>query len=170
MITSYHQLNNTPNKIKEVLYDSFGPEISSIEFESESKEYDACQFLLNDSQIIYRKAKITPKKSGQFVTFWRRNKEGITAPFHENDSFDYYIINVKKENRLGQFVFPKSVLIEKGIVATDKKDGKRGFRVYPIWDDVNNKQAQKSQEWQLKHFYEPNEKANLLKFFALSGN
>jgi hypothetical protein len=61
---------------------------------------------------------------------------------------------VKRENHYGQFVFPKSILITKEIVITEKKDGKRGFRVYPVWTIPTNKQAEKTQQWQLDYFYE----------------
>jgi len=57
-------------------------------------------------------------------------------------------------------VFPKSELINKGIITTNKKDGKRGFRVYPKWNKTTNKQAEKTQKWQLNYFYEINEKTD----------
>ncbi|MCM5661667.1 MepB family protein [Galbibacter mesophilus] len=104
---------------------------------------------------------MTPKKVGQFVTFWKRNPNGKTEPYSENDQFDFYVINIKSENRFGQFVFPKSELINKGYVTSEKKDGKRGFRVYPIWEKVLNKQAATTQKWQLNYFYEINEKTDL---------
>ena len=135
-------------------YDKYSLRVSEFEMESEGKEYSACRYKLNGLIIISRVAKITPKKTGQFVTFWRRNKNGITEPFNENDTFDFYVINVRSENKIGQFVIPKSTLIEKGIISTRLKDGKRGFRVYPSWDIVNNKQAEKTQEWQLNYFIE----------------
>ncbi|MCZ4237926.1 MepB family protein, partial [Staphylococcus equorum] len=84
-------------------------------------------------------------------------------PFSEKDDFHFYIINVEKENRFGQFVFPKSVLKTKGIISTEIKDGKRGFRVYPIWDTVTSKQAEKTQQWQLDYFYEIGEITNIEK-------
>ncbi len=136
------------------IYDKNEYKISNFKFEEEGKEYEACQFHLNQFFVLCRNSKITPKKTGQFVTFWKRNKEGITEPFHENDDIDFYIINVKKDSHLGQFIFPKAILIEKGILKTIKKDGKRGFRVYPSWDIVTNKQAEKTQKWQLEYFYE----------------
>jgi hypothetical protein len=37
-------------------------------------------------------------------------------------------------------------LIEKGIVSTSKKEGKRGFSVYPIWDKTASHQAVKTQK------------------------
>src|SRR5690606_17460570 len=88
------------------------------------------------------------------VTFWKRDTKGITQPFSEKDNLQFYVINVQMETRRGQFVFPKPILIAKGIISTEKKDGKRGLRVYPIWDIAANKQAEKTQRWQLGYFYE----------------
>ena len=45
------------------------------------------------------------------------------------------------------------ILINKEIVS-DKKEGKRAIRVYPPWDIAINKQAQKTQKWQLNYFLE----------------
>lgn len=149
------------NEIKRNVYDKCNFNISNFLFESESKEYEACRFELNELKIISRNAKITPKKSGQFVTFWKRNKNGIIEPFDLTDEIDFYIVNVWSENKFGQFVFPKSVLIENGIISTEKKEGKRGFRVYPSWDLAQNKQALRTQKWQLNCFYEINEMLDL---------
>jgi hypothetical protein len=140
--------------MNKTVFKKCGLKISDLKTEAESKEYNACRFQLNGLQIISRTAKITPKKTGQFVTFWKRNKQGITEPFSETDNFHYFVINVEKENRHGQFVFPKSVLMAKGIISTENKDGKRGFRIYPIWDTPTSKQAEKTQQWQLGYFYE----------------
>jgi len=142
------------NLINTKVYANCGLRLFNYTKEAESIEYEACRFQLNKSSIIYRNAKITPKKTGQFVTCWKRNKEGITAPLSEKDRFDFYIISVSTERRLGQFIFPKSILIDKAIVSTPNKEGKRGFRVYPPWDIPNNKQAEKTQLWQLQYFYE----------------
>lgn len=131
--------------------------VTNFELEPEGKEYDACQFELDSKKVICRSSKITPKKVGQFVTFWRRNKQGVTEPYTELDDLDFYVINVKRETRFGQFVFPKSILIKKGILSTSKKDGKRGFRVYPSWVEAQNKQAKQTQKWQLNYFYEIND-------------
>ncbi|WP_341224697.1 MepB family protein [uncultured Arcticibacterium sp.] len=149
-------MDDNLSQLKASVYDKCGLAISDLETESESKEYDACRFRLNGKYVLCRNAKITPKKLGQFVTFWRRNQNGTIEPFHESDEIDFYVVNVSKENLLGQFVFPKSILIKKGIMSTDKKEGKRAFRVYPIWDTTNNKQAESTQNWQLEYFYELN--------------
>ena len=153
-------MNKTLKEIKNKIYQPCFFQITNYKKEEEGQEYDACQFELNGLKLISRTAKITPKKVGQFVTFWKRNNEKITAPYDETDEFQFYIINVKKGNQLGQFVFPKSVLIQKGIVTNKTKDGKRGFRVYPSWDNATSKQAIKTQKWQLNYFYEVNDETN----------
>ncbi|MHA7109604.1 MepB family protein [Sunxiuqinia elliptica] len=147
-------MNNTIlNQIEVSVYEACKLQISNLSYEQEGKAYEACQFRLNKLKIICRTAKITPKKAGQFVTCWKRNDAGITEPFAENDQFDFLVINVSKENSIGQFVFPKSILKSQGILSTDKKDGKRGFRVYPAWDKTTSKQAEKTQSWQLNYFF-----------------
>lgn len=155
------------DEINTEMYRKCGLKISNFITEPESKEYNACQFQVDGRFVISRTAKITPKKIGQFVTFWKRNQEGITTPFSETDTFHFYVIIVKRENRLAQFVFPKSILIAKGIISTEKKDGKRGFRVYPSWDKPTNKQAEKTQQWQLDYFFEINASTNLKKVTEL---
>ena len=139
---------------KEQVYESCGFECSLPEKEKESAEYGAYSFLLNNKSIVFRVAKITPTKIGQFVTLRKRIDKGPIQPFDCTDAIDLIVISVRKENRVGQFVFPKSVLCEKGIISTTTKEGKRAIRVYPPWDETINKQAQKTQEWQLDYFLE----------------
>lgn len=160
------KLNSNLNKIISDVYKKCFLEVSNFRMEMESKEYDACQFNLNDVKIISRNAKITPKKVGQFVTFWKREINHPIAPFDADDNFNFFVINVQKENQSGQFVFPKSILLQKGIISTLKKEGKRGFRVYPPWDIATNKQAIQSQQWQLNYFYEVNQNLDLNKVIA----
>jgi hypothetical protein len=139
---------------KNLLYDLCGLELSNIEIEKESTEYAAHRFEINNIKILFRQAKITPTKVGQFVTLWKRTKEkDPIEPFEITDNVDLFVITVKTEERFGQFVFPKSVLIEKGIVS-NIKEGKRAIRVYPPWDKTENKQSQKTQKWQLSYFLE----------------
>ena len=119
---------------------------------NESQEYKACSFLLTNKKIIYRQAKITPAKLGQFVTIWKRNSEGITAPFDWNDEFDYFIVTVVREETMGQFIFPKNVLRDRGIISYLNKDGKRGIRVYAPTEIVKSKQAITTQQWQQNYY------------------
>ena len=139
---------------KEHLYDKFGFECSLLEKAKESADYGAYSFTLNQKSILFRTAKITPTKIGQFVTLWKRIDKGPIQPYYFTDAIDLIVISVRKENRVGQFVFPKSVLCEKGIISTSNKEGKRAIRVYPPWDKAINKQAQKTQQWQLDYFLE----------------
>ena len=162
-----NQVKNQLKLIKTEVYDKCNLHISNFQKETESEAYDACRFELNGLKVISRSAKVTPKKVGQFVTFWKRNQNGIIEPLDDMDQFDFYIITVKTETQFGQFVFPKSILIKKGIISTDKKEGKRGFRVYPIWDKTISKQAEKTQKWQLNFFYEIDEKIELDKIIVL---
>lgn len=137
---------------QEQLYKPCGFEITDLRVEKESAEYDAHTFKLNKLSIIYRASKITPTKVGQFVTIWKRNSQGITEPFHISDDIDFIVISVRNGNHFGQFIFPKSVLIDKGIISSSKKEGKRGIRVYAPWDKTENKQAIKTQKWQTDYF------------------
>lgn len=154
-------------EFKTQVYEKCGFSISNFELESESKEYSACRFVLNRRLVLCRNAKTTPKKSGQFVTFWNRVDKGPIAPFHASDSIDFFVINVRTENRFGQFVFPKSVLVTEGILSTKQKEGKRAFRVYPPWDSGLNKQAQRTQLWQVNYFFEVDNSIDLSKVVQL---
>ena len=143
---------NFLHKTNELVFNKLGLEIKSVYLEKESADYNACQLLLNEKKALFRTAKITPTKTGQFVTLWKRIPKGPIAPFAIEDNFDLVIINTETENHFGQFVFPKSILIEKGIFSTALKEGKRAIRVYPPWDKTTSKQAQQTQQWQLKYF------------------
>lgn len=155
-------MENQHKHIQSTVYDCCNFVLSEFESEAESREYNACRFRLNGRLVLSRSAKVTPKKVGQFVTFWKRNEHGIIEPFHENDAIDYFVITVQSsDDQLGQFVFPKDVLIKNGILSKEKKEGKRGFRVYPQWDIAQSKQAQKTQKWQLGYFYEINDSMDM---------
>ena len=140
------------NVVKELVYDKCGFDLTDLKQNLESKEYGACSFVLNGKTIQQRISKITPTKTGQFVTIWKRNENGITEPFDNSDDFDFVIITARNDNNFGQFIFPKSVLADNGIITQNGKEGKRGIRVYPPWDIVTNKQAMKTQNWQTKYF------------------
>jgi hypothetical protein len=120
--------------------------------EPESVEYGACRFVLDGKNIVFRVAKITPKKVGQFVTVWKR-PDKTTMPFESTDSIDFIIIYVADEEKRGQFIFDKEMLIKKGIISNDDKIGKMGIRVYPPWSSPESKQGLSTQKWQLNYFY-----------------
>ena len=160
-------MDKNTSQIKKQVYDKCALGLSNFRLETESMEYDACRFELGARKIISRSAKLTPKKDGQFVTFWKRSEAGPIAPFDENDPFDFLVVNARSENGFGQFVFPKSVLIRQGIISTKSFEGKRAFRVYPMGNPPKNKQAMKSQQWQLNYFYEIDEETDLKKVIDL---
>ncbi|TRX34872.1 MepB domain containing protein [Flavobacterium sp. ZT3R18] len=140
--------------IKNLLSNNCNFEITQPDLEPESSEYGACTFVLNNLNIRYRTAKITPTKTGQFVTLWKRIDHAPIQPFDSTDPIDLFIISARKDNHFGLFIFPKSIGIEKGIVTNGNKEGKRAIRVYPPWDATTSKQAQKTQKWQLDYFLE----------------
>ncbi len=107
---------------------------------------------LENAKTLIFKAKITPKKVGQFVCVWKRGADGTTQPYSLEDQLETMEIEVEKEDKQGKFVFPKAVLVEQGIISVQGKGGKRGMRVYPPWDIADNAQAKKTQSWQLKYF------------------
>lgn len=139
---------------KTFVFDPCRFELTNPVLEKESKDYGAYQFELNGLKTLFRVAKTTPTKVGQFVTVWKRITKGPIQPFDLSDDIDLFIINTQNEDHFGQFVFPKSVLIQQGILTTDLKEGKRAIRVYPPWDITTNKQSQKTQKWQLDYFLE----------------
>ncbi len=145
---------STIKLLQELVYNKCGFVLKNLKLHPESVEYSACTFELNGLKIEHRISKITPTKTGQFVTIWKRNKNGITEPFDVLDDFDFVIITSKSSDNFGQFIFSKSVLANKGIISQNGKEGKRGIRVYPSWDTVTNKQAEKTQSWQTKYFFE----------------
>ncbi|WCL50309.1 MepB family protein [Leptospira sp. GIMC2001] len=129
-----------------------GMQLNNIEVDKESREYAAHRIQIGKFKAIFRVSKITPIKSGQFVTVWKRNIQGITKPFDLSDGIDFYIIGSKKENHLGFFIFPKKILQIQRIISDANKVGKLGIRVYPPWDTTTSKQAQKTQNWQSEYF------------------
>ena len=151
-LTTLSPIHSDLNVVKEIVYDKCGFELSNLKQNLESIEYGACSFELNGKTIQHRVSKITSTKTGQFVTIWKRNKDGITEPFSDLDDLDFIIITSKSNDNFGQFIFPKSVLADKGIITRNNKDGKRGIRVYPTWDIAINKQAEKTQLWHTKYF------------------
>jgi hypothetical protein len=138
--------------VKNWVYDQCNFEFKNLKWNDESTEYGACSLDLDSKKIQHRVAKITPTKNGQFVTIWKRNQDGITEPFDINNEIDFIIITAKNGDNLGQFIFPKRVLADKGIITQNGKSGKRGIRVYPPWDKPESKQAEKTQSWQLNYF------------------
>src|SRR5690606_38289240 len=122
--------------------------------EAESADYGAYDFNLNAFNVKFRVAKVTPKKIGVFVTFWKRVANGPIQPFDISDDIDLYIVSVRNQDRFGQFIFPKSTLFDKGLLSGKGKEGKRAMRLYTPWDQASSAQALKTQKWQSAYFQE----------------
>ncbi|MFE4515560.1 MepB family protein [Kitasatospora sp. NPDC056783] len=121
--------------------------------EAESAEYAACGFMVDGRSVRFRVARTTPTKVGQFVTVWQRSEEGPIRPFDAEDEVDLFVVSSRDDTGFGQFVFPREVLCERGIVSRNGSGGKRGFRVYPPWVTTANRQARGTQAWQVNHFF-----------------
>jgi len=148
----------------------------------ESAKYEALVFSLDDKNIVFRKGKVTPDRPGAFLAVWRRpsspainNNKPI--PF-KTDELDYLFVQVEgysnptdnteslNEPKHGIFIFPVSLLIEKGIISSSDRKGKTGFRVFPPWSQdrgvvgtkVFSESGKKTQRWQLPYFLEIDKK------------
>ncbi len=138
---------------QKLVYESCRLTCTNLMQEAESAEYGACTFEINNHPIKFRTAKITPTKIGQFVTLWKRIGNGPIQPHDITDKVELFVISVRNAKFFGQFVFPKNVLHEKGIIAKAGKGGKRAMRVYPPWDKTQSPQAKKTQAWQVQYFF-----------------
>ena len=145
----------------------------------ESSKYEALNFSINDMSIVYRKGKVTSDRPGAFLAVWKRaNSENgnVNKPIPLTSSeLDYLFIQVESHSNIleelepkrkyGMFIFPVSLLIEKGIVSSSKSKGKTGFRIFPPWSEdrgiagtkVFSESGKKTQRWQIPFFLEIDE-------------
>ncbi|MDQ0227689.1 MepB family protein [Metabacillus niabensis] len=136
--------------------------IKAIREEPQNSDYGAGIFQLNSKSVRFRVARITPNKIGQFVSFWEKDSAHKNQAFSYEKATDLLVINTFSTNdRFGQFVFPKEVLIQQKILKTATTKGKMAIRVYPIWDTPTSKQAIETQKWQLDFFIETDKTNNL---------
>lgn len=147
-------MSNELVKIENILFNTALLKISNGIEDREAKDYFGCDFETEGLKFKFRKSKITPKKNGQFVTFWKRNLKNETEPFNETDVFDFYMILCEEHENYGFFIFPKAELIKKQLLSTKLKEGKRGFRVYPTWTITESNQATKTKVWQNAYFFD----------------
>jgi len=129
--------------------------VSEPNVEAESREYGAHTFEVNGRKAVFRIARTTPKKTGQFVTLWQRAAPdgGPIRAFDSSDGIDLFVVSVRGSTGFGRFVFPQAALIAHDVVSQDFLGGKRAMRVYPPWSEPGNRTAQATQRWQLEHFY-----------------
>nr|QXL80213.1 hypothetical protein [Vibrio sp.] len=132
----------------------------------QNSQYDALAFSIDGQQILYRKGHVTPDRPGHFLTIWKRSDgEGPdskkTRPFEKPD-LDYLFVEVHdhQTSKQGMFIFPLSVLLQKGVVRSEKAKGKMAVRVFPPWtssrgeekSQVFSESAKRTQRWQCEYF------------------
>lgn len=126
--------------------------IENLQLETQNKEYEGATFYIDNISFRSRLAKLTPKKKGYFVAFWEKDSNGSNKPFSYSESPENLIIVILEEQLSGYFVFPKDVLLNKGILKGTNSKGKMAIRVYPSWEQNLNKTASMTQKWQTKYF------------------
>ncbi|SCA64129.1 hypothetical protein SCG7086_CE_00030 [Chlamydiales bacterium SCGC AG-110-P3] len=72
--------------------------VSDLVYDLESKKYGACSFILNSKVVVFRVARITPKKIGQFVTLWKRAESGPIRPYDLTDSADLFVVSNQQKD------------------------------------------------------------------------
>ncbi len=121
--------------------------------EAEGAAYGARRCQLDGRTLLFRVAKTTPTKTGQFVTLWKRPSPGAAiAPFDAHDAIDAVVVLAASEAQSGYFIFSKPALIAHGVFSSTAQAGKRAIRLYPPWSEALAPQAVKSQRWQAHYF------------------
>jgi hypothetical protein len=121
--------------------------------DDENLEYGGTSLSIDGKKILFRVAKTTPTKVGQFVAMYKRQSiSDKIIPIDINDNYDYVFIASFNSKYHGVFIFNKEILTEKGIFAKEMKGGKLSFRVYAPWVDAVASQAKQTQNWQCKYF------------------
>ncbi|HID1499554.1 TPA: MepB family protein [Staphylococcus aureus] len=129
-------------------------EVKDLTEEKYNQDYEALTFSFKEETYQSRLAKKTPTKSGYFVTCWTKDENNCNQPCSKEAFADYLMIIVIDEELSGYFLFPRELLVEKGILTTFEHKGKMAFRVYPKWCNQLNKTAGQTQKWQCKYFFE----------------
>ncbi|PEK62997.1 mep operon protein MepB [Bacillus wiedmannii] len=153
--------NNTIQNLNNIIYKPNNLLIANLKEEKQNAEYAGYLFHLNHNSIRFRVSKITPNKIGQFVSFWEKDDNMQNQAFSYEAAPDLLVITCIDDNKLGQFIFPKEILLKEKILKTQSQKGKMAMRVYPIWDTPVSNQAKKSQMWQLQYFVDISDHNNL---------
>lgn len=167
-------LDNLPKELVTAICNGYEPAGMKItrepKREAESSEYEACRLGLNDHNIVFRVAKTTPTKIGQFVTVWKRLYAGAPIiPLDKEDKIDFLVVSVFDATHQGQFVFNQKILLEKGVFSSCGQGGKLSFRIYPPWTKPIANAAVKTQKWQAPYFFSltPIDLSQIRKLFNL---
>lgn len=129
-------------------------DVKDLTEEKYNQDYEALTFSFKEETYQSRLAKKTPTKAGYFVACWTKDENNCKQPYSKEAFADYLMIIVIDEELSGYFLFPRELLVEKGILTTFEHKGKMAFRVYPKWCNQLNKTAGQTQKWQCKYFFE----------------
>src|SRR5699024_7708167 len=108
--------------ILDMVSDDFNFSIRKFELEVWNYEYEAINININNNSFKSRLAKKKPKKAGYFVTLWLKNELEKNRPYNYDEMKDKLIINVLDGDNKGQFIFPKELLADKGVL---RRSGER---------------------------------------------
>ncbi len=156
-----NNFNDTIRDLNNIVYKPNNLMITNLKEEKQNAEYAGCLFHLNKKTIRFRKSKVTPNKIGQFVSFWEKDENMRNRAFSYEAAPDLLVITCIADNKLGQFIFPKEILLKEKILRTQSQTGKMAMRIYPVWDTTVSNQAKRSQTWQLHYFVDLSDINNL---------
>jgi len=156
-----NNFNDTIRDLNNIVYKPNNLMITNLKEEKQNAEYAGCLFHLNKKTIRFRKSKVTPNKIGQFVSFWEKDENMRNRAFSYEAAPDLLVITCIADNKLGQFIFPKEILLKEKILRTQSQTGKMAMRIYPVWDTTVSNQAKRSQTWQLHYFVDLSDIDNL---------
>lgn len=143
--------------IKNEFLTPLGKSVSEIarEYGDKGAEYGAVRFSLDGKPTLFRQAKHTPTKIGQFVTLWKRELPSRKiVPVDMADGIDRVLVFSDENDRFGLFVFSAAVLAQKAIFSRNLSGGKLAFRVYAPWTEPVADQARSTKTWQCNEFVE----------------
>ncbi|QOY78851.1 MepB family protein [Staphylococcus aureus] len=141
-------------------------DVKDLTEEKYNQDYEALTFSFKEETYQSRLAKKTPTKAGYFVTCWTKDENNCNQPYSKEAFADYLMIIVIDEELSYYFLFPRELLIEKGILTTFEHKGKMAFRVYPKWCNQLNKRAEQTQKWQCKYFLSFNDERFLVLLYS----
>ncbi|WP_202814080.1 MepB family protein [Arthrobacter alpinus] len=141
------------------MWEQWGLPVVDAVPEPESGEYQAHTLYLAGRRAVFRVAKTTPTKVGQFVTLWQRSVAGPIRPFDMSDGVELFVVQAGVGAGLGMFMFPLAVLAHHGVLSVSGKGGKRAMRVYPPDVETTSAQARRTQAWQCEYFLAPDASA-----------
>ncbi|MHA0858080.1 MepB family protein [Paenibacillus sp. CMAA1364] len=151
--------------VNENFYKPSNLKIENIQEEIQNEKYGAGIFRINSKTVRFRVARITPKKKGQFIACWEKDSDNNNQAYSYENTTDLLVVNTFGSNHdVGQFIFPKEILLKHNILKTDTSKGKMALRVYPSWDTLSSKQAIATQSWQSPYFINLNHPSSLQEF------